>query len=413
MCAPRRRLPCGVCGQHRRVHVYLLDGPTCGTCYDRIRNSPQACPGCGELRVLQNLDGSGRRVCGPCAGVASRRACVRCGKDCGSFRGGLCPRCDLDEQVTALLTGPDGTINQALRPLQHALVDVPKPRSVLGWLHESAGPRILAAMAVGELAVSHEALDRLPQTKSLHFLRDLLVAGHVLAPRPTAFARLEPWLDGLLATVPEGHAKLVRVYATWEAFRRLRPKAADGRLTENATRRARSQVRQALALLAWLDQQGKSLTELRQDDLDRWFAAGRTTRLDVRGFLQWAKARRLPGDLLVPSNRPKGPVTPVKEEDAGRSSNDSSMTTQSLSTCALRACSTFSTASRSPGSSVLPPITSPMPAVGSPSASAATTWSCPTDLVTSPWHCATGEAVPFLETTPDRGCSLVVRPAGT
>lgn len=56
MCAPRRLLTCAVCGRQRRVHAYLLDGPTCGTCYDRIRNSPQACPGCGEPRVLQHLD---------------------------------------------------------------------------------------------------------------------------------------------------------------------------------------------------------------------------------------------------------------------------------------------------------------------------------------------------------------------
>lgn len=240
---------------------------------------------------------------------------MRCGKDCRSYRDGLCPRCDLHEKVTALLTGPDGSISQALRPLHRALVDVPKPRSILNWLHTSAGPKILAAMAVGELAISHEALDRLPQTKSLDFLRDLLVAGHVLAPRQTEFARLEPWLDGLLATVPEGHAKLVRIFATWEAFRRLRPKAATGRLTESASQRARNQVRQALTLLAWLDQQGKTLTELRQDDLDRWLAAGKTTRLNVRAFLQWAKARRLTGDLHVPLRTSRGPAAPVADDE--------------------------------------------------------------------------------------------------
>jgi hypothetical protein len=314
-CAPRRLRPCAVCGQQRVIHAHLLDGPTCGACYNRIRSSPQPCPGCGQPRVLQHLDEAGRRVCGPCAGVASRYACARCGTDCMRYRDGLCPRCLLDQQVTALLTGPDGTISPALRPLHRALVEVTEPRSTLNWLRTSAGPKILAAMAAGELAVSHDALDRLPQTKPLDFLRDLLVAAGVLAPRQTDFARLEPWLDGLLATAPHEHARLVRVFATWDAFRRLRPKATAGRLTENASRRARSQVRQALALLAWLDEQGVPLAELRQDDLDRWLAAGPTTRLAVRAFLQWAKARRLAGDLHVPFATTRSPAAPVADDE--------------------------------------------------------------------------------------------------
>jgi hypothetical protein len=225
--------------------------------------------------VLQHLDEGGRRVCGPCAGVASRYACARCGTDCMRYRDGLCPRCLLDQQVTALLTGPDGTISPVLRPLHRALVEVTEPRSTLNWLRTSTGPGILAAMAAGELAVSHDALDRLPQTKPLDFLRDLQVAAGVLTPRQTHFARLEPWLDEILTTAPDDHARLVRVFATWDAFRRLRSKATTGRLTENASRRARSQVRQALALLSWLDEQGVPLAELRQDDLDRWLAPGR------------------------------------------------------------------------------------------------------------------------------------------
>jgi len=141
------------------------------------------------------------------------------------------------------------------------------------------------------------------------------VAAGVLAPRQTDFARLEPWLDEILATAPDDHARLVRVFATWDAFRRLRPKATADRLTENASRRARSQVRQALALLAWLDEQGVPLVELRQDDLDRWLAAGTTTRLAVRAFLQWAKARRLTGDLHVPFATTRSPAAPVADDE--------------------------------------------------------------------------------------------------
>jgi hypothetical protein len=313
-CAPRRRMVCAACGRERVIHAHLLDGPTCGACYNRIRSSPRPCPGCGQPRVLEYQDGGGRRVCGPCAGVASRYACDRCGADCMRYRDGLCARCLLDRQVTALLTGPDGTITPALRPLQRALVDVQEPRSAINWLRTSAGPKLLAAMAASELAVSHDALDRLPQTKPLDFVRDLLVAAGALAPRQTDVERLERWLDGLLATIPDDHAKLVRVFATWDAVRRLRPKASAGRLTENASRRVRSQVRQAIALLAWLDAQGTTLAELRQADLDRWLAAGTTTRLAVRAFVQWAKAQRLTGDLQVPFATTTSPTAPVADD---------------------------------------------------------------------------------------------------
>jgi len=313
-CAPRRRSLCAFCGQQRVVHAHLLDGPACAACYDRVRSSPQPCPGCGQPRVLEHRDRDGRRVCGPCVGVASRFACDRCGKDGLRYRDGLCARCLLAEQAAALLTGPDGTITPALRPLRRALVEVDEPRSALNWLRASAGAKLLAAMAAGELAVSHDALDGLPQTKPLDYLRDLLVAAGVLPPREANFERLGTWLDRVLAGVPDDHATVVRTFATWEVVRRLRPKATAGRLTENATRRARTQIRQALALLAWLDARGTTLAELRQADLDRWLTEGTTTRLAVSSFVRWAKGRRLVGDVQVPLPATRSPAAPVADD---------------------------------------------------------------------------------------------------
>ena len=97
--------------------------------------------------------------------------------------------------------------------------------------------------------------------------------------------------------------------------RRLRPKATAGRLTENGPRRARTQIRQALALLAWLDARGTTLAELRQADLDRWLTEGTTTRLAVSSFLRWAKGRRLVGDVQIPLPATRSPAAPVADDE--------------------------------------------------------------------------------------------------
>lgn len=129
----------------------------------------------------------------------------------------------LDEHVTALLTGPDSTVHPKLLPLRHALVDVDHPKSALDWLQRGVGARVLAAMAAGELDISHQAIDQHAQAHAVGFVHYLLVTCGILPARDSQPEQLGPWLDQVLAEVPDEHARVLRVCATWSVFRRCAP----------------------------------------------------------------------------------------------------------------------------------------------------------------------------------------------
>jgi len=174
---PTRWEPCQRCGRRRVVCTRGPNGPRCQRCSPR---PTAACTGCGRHRPVQALLADGP-VCATCYDHArAARPCRRCGTVGRHYAAGTCAACVLAQRVTALLTGPDGAISPALRPLRRVLLEVDQPRSTLIWLRRSHGARLLAAIVAGELAFSHQALDRLPQTPTLHFLRELLIAAGVL-----------------------------------------------------------------------------------------------------------------------------------------------------------------------------------------------------------------------------------------
>ncbi|WP_159050513.1 hypothetical protein [Streptomyces cellostaticus] len=70
----------------------------------------------------------------------------------------------------------------------------------------------------------------------------------------------------------------------------------------------------ALQFLAWLDEHGLDLGELRQDGLDRWLDAGNTRTYSIRYFLSWTASRGLTGKLMVPSIPRQQPSQLMDEE---------------------------------------------------------------------------------------------------
>lgn len=60
----------------------------------------------------------------------------------------------------------------------------------------------------------------------------------------------------------------------------------------------------AITLVNWLSQSGIDLGSLTQADLDRWFAAGPTTRRQAGDFLRWAiRSRLVDVALTIPAQR--------------------------------------------------------------------------------------------------------------
>ena len=302
-CSPRRTAPCAHCGLDRPPCVRWPEGAVCGPCYRAALARRGACARCGEERRLVSPPGNDARLCCDCAGVEPLPRCSACGTEDRLYEHGRCGRCTLAERARSLLTGPSGFITARLVPVYESLAAARQPFSALNWLRRGKGAAILADMAAGRLAISHEALDAHAEGKAADYLRCVLVANGALPPRHEHLARLERWvktaLDGI--ECPD-HRRMINTYATWVVLRRLRRRADAGEVTH--TRLAKTRINAAIALLAWLDARGQRLGDLTQDGLERFFESARPSDAEVGDFLGWAARHRYTtATLEVPRQR--------------------------------------------------------------------------------------------------------------
>ncbi|WUI03561.1 hypothetical protein OHR68_17655 [Spirillospora sp. NBC_00431] len=215
---PKRR--CEGCGQLRKINSGRVGHQglsLCSTCYVR-RQTPVSCDDCGRLAPPAVVPGGRtattqvlcarcyeqpKRPCGVCGRTrrvavkatadapdlcftchqAAEVACMICQRFAPGRLGGVndapaCFACILAGRITALLTGPDGQILPALLPLRQAILATGNPQATLSNLHRSGrrAPHVLADLAAGRLPVTHAALDSRGTSRSIDYLRVLLVA---------------------------------------------------------------------------------------------------------------------------------------------------------------------------------------------------------------------------------------------
>ncbi|WP_432986986.1 hypothetical protein [Dactylosporangium sp. CA-233914] len=164
--------------------------------------------------------------------------------------------------------------------------------------------------------ITHDTLDRQPQTQPLHYIREVLVTSGVLPARDEHLERLRPWLDRVLADKPSHHIRTVKPFAQWFVLRRARRSAArNGGYRRGSADYARARILIALELLAWLDQHALTLDALTQPVLDRWLEDGTTARRAVRSFLGWAHERGLATKLAVPMAARAAPTVLLDDDD--------------------------------------------------------------------------------------------------
>ena len=112
------------------------------------------------------------------------------------------------------------------------------------------------------------------------------------------------WLPGHLAGIADpGHAKTIRLFATWHVLPRLRARADRSHITPSIRRFAAEQIKYATGFLCWLAEQNSALASCRQIDIDAWYAQnsehGRTC---LRAFLNWAmQSRHSRRSLSIPA----------------------------------------------------------------------------------------------------------------
>ena len=127
-----------------------------------VRPLPQPCPGCGAIKVLAFYDTQRRPACAGCTGqpgglrlrsVRPRRQPV------GPPLRALC----LDRTAHRAAVRARGRDPPAAAAAVRRADLRPRPQTTLYWFDRSTGPATLAAMARGEVEISHAAFEACPQ----------------------------------------------------------------------------------------------------------------------------------------------------------------------------------------------------------------------------------------------------------
>jgi hypothetical protein len=164
-----------------------------------------------------------------------------------------------------------------------------RPLSGLQWLRNERVRELLAGLGRGEIGLTHEAFDTFPPSRTVEYVRELLVTQGLLPTRNRDLARMERWVADKLATIDHPNDRqTIRAFVRWYHLRRLRAKQATGELGRGAVRNAKQQTTVAVLFLAWLRERDVALDAFGQGDLDEWLATGPGTRRVVEGFIVWA-----------------------------------------------------------------------------------------------------------------------------
>jgi hypothetical protein len=287
-CAPRATAACARCGQDRPPAARWPEGPVCDTCYTAALRRRIPCASCGQIRRPVSPPGPDADTCASCAGLPVTSACADCGAEDKMFEKHRCARCSLRRRAATLLSGGTGSVPPGLAPVLNAICAARTPATALNWLRTGTGAALLADLAAGRLAITHEALDQHPQPRAASHLRHMLTASGALPPRDEELARAERWLTQLLASIEvPGHRQLVNAFATWQVMRRLRRTSETRRRPRTYTAHARNTISAAARFLRWLAARGQTLPGCRQADVEDWLATG-PGACYVREFLDWA-----------------------------------------------------------------------------------------------------------------------------
>lgn len=307
---------CDLCGRVREIIARWPIGAACAACYHRTRRDVAPCPSCGQPHPLVGLDRDGHRICPGCAGLALDYRCRRCRCSGLLIADGLCFDCLAHDRVNLLLADGQGVLPARLRPLIPALLSAGTGQAVWRWLDPHKTPaHLVRRIATSTEPVSHDLLDTMPPSQALHRLRAVLVHGGVLAPRAEYLARIQPWLEQLLAEQPPSRANLVRAWAHWTLLRRARNRLPHQVFTAAAAHWMRSCILASIRFLTWIDTTDRQLETLTQHDVNLWLTTQQAEYAYVaREFLRWARSRRLTGDVAIPRRPPADNPHTVTDE---------------------------------------------------------------------------------------------------
>jgi len=184
----------------------------------------------------------------------------------------------------------------------------------LVWLGAAHVQRRLVAVATGEVALSHSGIDSLPGGQGREYLRELLVAHHVLPARDKFLAAYERWEIERLDSIDDGDDRQqIRAYLRWRHHRELSARAQVAPLTASMVAVARQRTNAGLTLLAWLRARHSTLAQCTQSDLDAWFATATNPR-GANDFIVWAIRHQRCPPLTIPKHRRPSPIVGPQDQ---------------------------------------------------------------------------------------------------
>lgn len=185
---------------------------------------------------------------------------------------------------------------------------------MLDWLKTPGVRPVLRSVAAGG-AVTHQALDALPQGRTLAHVRSMLVAAGALPARDERRTALEAWIARAIAQRADpGHRRVLHGYAVWHHLRRLRGRLGGRPASRDQVKNVRDHVTAAATFLDWLEERGLTLAACTQADLDQWLAGTSAVLARSANFVRWAVSRRHANRLTAPATRWTGPSGPLDQD---------------------------------------------------------------------------------------------------
>lgn len=288
-------------GKHR---ASWPEGRICGTCFTVAMRTHGTCPGCGTERMLPGRTAAHdhQPVCGDCAGITQDYHCSGCGTETEHYRQNTCARCSLRTDLTALLhvdesSGKETTAAKLLA----ALCGAKRPESILAWLRKPGVRELLERLSTGAIPLSHEALDREPNSLRVEHLRSLLIHNNLLPGRDHYLALFERWLPSKLDDIDDIDVRRpIESFARWHHLRRIRTLSTGGKPTRGPVHSAKQEITETIKFLTWLKlTHGRTASSCVQADVDAWLADGPTTRHAIRTFFVWAMKNRTCTNITI------------------------------------------------------------------------------------------------------------------
>lgn len=279
-----------------RVRVRWPDGAICGPCFTEATHTYGVCAECATNRMLPGRSPAGEAICRDCSGITTKLECARCAREAERYRGGLCARCALSDDLHRTLQPRD---DGRLLRLVEALSAAARPESILSYMRGTKAQELLTRIGRREIELTHAAFDSLPRSTAAEHLRALLTHHGALPERGNEpVARFKKWLAERLASLPnDGTRSSIEQFATWRHLRRIREAEREhaGPNFQTITHAAKQEITEAGKFLHWLrEAHSIGVNEIRQAHVDEYLSTGSTTRRHIRNYVHWLDPARSP-----------------------------------------------------------------------------------------------------------------------